>query len=246
MARDLNAWLAEIVGTFLLVFIGSGAGVLAPASTGALVPAFSHGLALFVIVVIIGRISGAHANPAVTLALASIGKFSWLRVPGYIVSQFIGAFLGALGVAVIYNVMPKVNPSVAPTMAAGVGMGTGLLAEALGAGILVIAVVAAVADSRIGLAGGVAGLAIGLALASAIFVIGPVTGAAVNPALGLSPFAVNTIFHYTPELTTTSLVVYLVGPIVGGVIAAWIYRIISAMPADRPVRSKQPVAAKKR
>ena len=87
----MNSWLAELVGTFLLVFIGGGAGVLAPGGTGMLIPALAHGLALFVIVVVVGRISGAHVNPAVTLSLASIGKFPWTRVPGYIVSQFIGA-----------------------------------------------------------------------------------------------------------------------------------------------------------
>ncbi len=247
MTREVKAWLAELVGTFLLVFVGSGAAVAVPLnSTGTLIPAFSHGLVLVVIVIVIGRISGAHVNPAVTIGLASVGKFSWARVPGYIIAQFIGAFIGALGVAAIYNEIPKVNPSVAPAMATGVGMGAGLLAEGLGAGILVIAVVAAAADSRLGLAGGMAGLAIGLALACGIFVAGPVSGGALNPALGLSPFAVNTLLHYTPELTTTPLVVYLVGPIVGGVIAAWIYRFISGMTADVPARTKQPVASKKR
>jgi len=248
MAREVNAWLAELVGTFLLVFVGSGAGILAPASAGALIPALSHGLALFIIVSVVGRLSGAHVNPAVTLALASIGKFPWIRVPGYIVSQFIGAFLGALTVIPLYSAItsPKANPSVAPALAPGVGMGVGVLAEALGAGILIIAIVAVAADARANLANGLAGLVIGLALASAIFVIGPVSGAAVNPALALSPFGVNAIFHYAPQLTTISLVAYLVGPIVGGVIAAWIYRLISGMTADVPSGAKQTVSTKRR
>lgn len=241
MAREVNAWLAELVGTFLLVFIGGGAGVVA-GTTGTIIPALAHGLALFVIVIVIGRVSGAHVNPAVTLSLASIGKFSWARVPGYLVAQFIGAGLGALGVVGIYGT----TASVAPTLTKGVGMGTGLLAEALGAGILIIAIIASVADTRANLANGMAALAIGLALACAVFVVGPVTGAGVNPALALSPYAIDAIFQHMPELGATQIVAYLVGPIVGGVIAAWLYQIISGTAAVRSPAVKQPVATRKR
>jgi len=250
MTRQLDSWLAEVVGTFLLVFIGGGAGVLAPSGTGTLIPALAHGLALFIIVSVVGGISGAHVNPAVTLALASIGKFSWLRVPGYLVAQFVGAGLGALAVAGIYGT----EKSVAPTLAAGVSLGTGLLAEALGAGILVLAVVAAAADTRRSLPNGFAGLVIGLALASAIFVVGPITGAGVNPALALSPYAVDAFFHHMLPLGVNQLAAYLAGPIVGGVVAAYLYSFMAHMPITQrlPVRQprKQPVkqttSAKKR
>jgi glycerol uptake facilitator protein len=252
MARGWNALVAELVGTFLLVFIGGGAGILAPQQAGMLVPAFAHGLALFIIVTIIGSISGAHVNPAVTLGLASIGKFSWLKVPGYLIAQFIGAALGALAVAGIYGT----QASVAPTLGKGVGLWTGVLAEALGAAILVITVVAAAADSRKNLANGVAGLAIGLALASAIFVVGPITGAGLNPALALSPYAVDAFFHHMPTLGANELAAYLGGPIVGGVVAAVLYALVSGMPGRRvglPARqpaqakqAKQPATAKKR
>jgi glycerol uptake facilitator protein len=248
MMRRLDALVAELVGTFLLVFIGGGAGVLAPvSSSGMLIPALAHGLALFIIVCIVGAVSGAHVNPAVTLSLASIGKFSWVQVPGYLVAQFVGAALGALAVAGIYGT----SASVAPTLAKGVSMGTGVLAEALGAGILVIAVVAAAADTRRAIPNGVAGLVIGLALASAVFVVGPVTGAGVNPALSLSPYAVDYLFHHMPTLGTEQLAAYLLGPIIGGVIAAYLYSYMAKLPVSRPAArvrqpAKQPAQAKKR
>jgi glycerol uptake facilitator protein len=249
MARQVDALVAELVGTFLLVFIGGGAGILAPVgSSGMLIPALAHGLALFIIVCIVGGISGAHVNPAVTLSLASIGKFSWMRVPGYLVAQFVGAALGALAVVGIYGV--DVKSSVAPTLTKGVGLGTGVLAEALGAGILIIAVVVAVADPRRSLPNGFAGLVIGLALAAAVFVVGPVTGAGLNPALSLSPYAVDFLFHYMHPLGVDQLAAYLVGPIVGGVIAAFLYCFMARMPIGQGVSSrqsaKQPVQAKRR
>ncbi len=236
MTRQMDSLLAELVGTFLLVFIGGGAGVgagvLAPSGTGALIPALAHGLALFVIVSVVGGISGAHVNPAVTLSLASIGKFSWLRVPGYLVAQFIGAGLGALAVAGIYGT----EASVAPTLTKGVGLGTGLLAEALGAGILVLAVVAAAADKRTSLPNGFAGLVIGLALASAIFVVGPITGAGVNPALALGP----SLFQHMKPFGVNQLAAYLAGPIVGGVIAAFLYSFMAHMPVAQRIPRRQP------
>jgi glycerol uptake facilitator protein len=250
MTRQMDSWLAEVVGTFLLVFIGGGAGVLAPSGTGTLIPALAHGLALFIIVSVVGGISGAHVNPAVTLALASIGKFSWLRVPGYLVAQFVGAGLGALAVAGIYGT----EKSVAPTLNQGVSLGTGLLAEALGAGILVLAVVAAAADTRRSFPNGFAGLVIGLALASAIFVVWPITRAGVNPALALSPYAVDAFFHHMPPLGVNQIAAYLAGPIVGGVVAAFLYSFMAHMPIARraPARQpakqpvKQPASARKR
>ena len=78
-----------------------------------------------------------------------------------------------------------------------------------------------------------AGLVIGLALASAVFVVGPVTGAGINPALSLSPYAINAILQHSPVLGTTELAVYLAGQIAGGVIAAWLYRTFARMPAER-------------
>ncbi|MGZ3584692.1 MAG: aquaporin, partial [Ktedonobacterales bacterium] len=100
----VERFLAEALGTFLLVFIGGGAAAMAGIaqargqSTGLanlLLVALAHGLALFVIVQVVGKISGAHVNPAVTLGLAAIGRFPWSDVLAYVLGQAIGAVVGA-------------------------------------------------------------------------------------------------------------------------------------------------------
>src|SRR5215470_5000555 len=99
----VERFLAELVGAFLLVFVGAGAATVTalalhsakatPTMADLLLIALAHGLVLFVIVLVFGKISGAHVNPAITLALASIGRFPWEEVFAYIVGQFIGAVL---------------------------------------------------------------------------------------------------------------------------------------------------------
>jgi glycerol uptake facilitator protein len=246
--------LAEVLGTFLLVFIGAGAGTslgaffkegLSPA--GLLLVALAHGLALLVAVYAIGKISGAHVNPAVSIALASVGKLGWVDAIYYIVSQLIGATLGALGVLVVFGRTQA--------LAAGVGATTfnpivthpiqAAAIEAFGAFILVLAIVSTAADKRS--PAGWAGLVIGFALAAAIMVAGTATGASVNPARTFGPDIVLTLFGGSQKLAGGATIwgeywVYVVGPIVGGVVAAWLYRLI-AQP-DRAEQADRPAAAK--
>src|SRR5579875_113045 len=147
--------MAEALGTFLLVLIGNGAGValtyagVLPTAGGLVVAALSHGLALAVIVNVIGRISGAHVNPAVTIALASIGRFPWRQVPEYLGAQFVGAFIAAGAILAIFG--NKVILASVPVLSRGINGWQGLLAEALGTFMLVIAIVATVADKRVNL-----------------------------------------------------------------------------------------------
>ncbi|HLV98875.1 MAG TPA: aquaporin [Ktedonobacterales bacterium] len=230
---------AEVVGTFLLVFIGAGAGTSLGAAfkggsspAGLLLVALAHGLALLVAVYAIGKISGAHVNPAVSIALASIGKLAWVDAIYYIVSQLIGATLGALGVLLVFGRDSALAAGVGATtfnatltnqfQAAGI--------EALGAFILVLAIVSTAADKRS--PAGWAGLVIGFALAAAIMVAGTATGASVNPARTFGPDIVLTIFGGKLNLLGGGTIwgeywVYVVGPIVGGLVAAWLYRFIA-------------------
>ncbi|HEU5366934.1 MAG TPA: MIP family channel protein [Ktedonobacterales bacterium] len=236
--------LAEVVGTFLLVFIGAGAGTSLgaafhkDASPGGLVlVALAHGLALLVAVYTIGKISGAHVNPAVSIALASVGKLAWVDAIYYIVSQLIGGTLGALGVLVVFGRDQALAAGVGATtfnpvttaalQAAGV--------EALGAFILVLAIVGTATDKRS--PAGWAGLVIGLALAAAIMVAGTATGASVNPARTFGPDIVLTFFGKDGHWS--QFWVYIVGPVVGGVVAAWLYRLIA-----RPDLAESEAAAK--
>jgi len=220
---EVEALLAEALGTFFLAFIGGGAGILAPAAQGTIIPALAHGFALFLAISVLGRVSGAHVNPAVTLSLASVGRFLWAQVPVYIIAQFVGAIVAAFGVEALYGK----NASIAPTIAAGVGGGTAFGAEAIGAMFLVVAVVAAAADPRLNLPDGWAAWVIGIALAAAIFVVGPITGSTVNPALGLGPYLVNWINGTLTDFGWLQFFVYGIAPIVGGVIIAWLYRFIA-------------------
>jgi glycerol uptake facilitator protein len=225
---EVEALMAEALGTFFLAFIGGGAGILAPPAQGTIIPALAHGFALFLAVSVLGRISGAHVNPAVTISLASVGRFPWAQVPWYIVAQFAGAILAAFGVTALYGK----SASIAPVIAPGVGGGTAFGAEAIGATFLVIAVVAAAADPRLNLPNGWAAWVIGIALAAAIFVVGPITGATVNPALGLGPYVVDWLEGTVKTFGWLEFFVYGIAPIVGGVVIAGLYRFIAGTNRD--------------
>ncbi|HEU5348448.1 MAG TPA: aquaporin [Ktedonobacterales bacterium] len=234
--------LAELVGAFLLTFVGGGVAAdvallhrnaqVGPVPTSDLVlVALAHGLILFVIVMVTGRISGAHANPAVTISLATIGQFKWSDVPGYIIAQVVGSVVGALAILIPFG---RDIASVAgthlgrPELATNTGLVAGLVAEGLGAGILVITIVALAADKRAPV--GWAGLGIGLALAAVIMIVGPVTGAAVNPARAFGPDVIS-IFFGAPSVNWIAFIVcYLIAPILGGIGAAWLYARMSRLP----------------
>ncbi|MBI4631475.1 MAG: aquaporin [Chloroflexi bacterium] len=164
--------LAELIGTFLLVFIGAGSGAT---NAGLVGVALAHGIALMVIIYAFGSISGAHVNPAVTIGLALTGK-------------------------------------VATQLAANVSPIAGVAVEAILTFFLVTAVFASgVANKN----GNMAGVAIGLVLTMDILMGGTLTGASMNPARTFGPAI--TLFDFN------NFWVYLVGPILGGAVAAVIY-----------------------
>lgn len=235
----VERFLAELVGAFLLVFVGAGAATVTaltlhntkavPTLAELLLIALAHGLALFVIVLVFGKISGAHVNPAVTLALASIGRFPWEEVFAYIVGQFVGAILGALALMAVYGKLAAtVGLLGRPSLATNTNLVQGIVIEAFGAFILVLAIVATAIDSRA--PAGWAGLAIGMALAAAIFVLGPASGASVNPARAFGPDLVSVLFGAAPVDWTAYVLCYLIGPIIGGAVAAFLYVYIARLP----------------
>ena len=142
----MSPFVGEIIGTMLLIILGDGvvANVLLNKSkaqnAGWMVIATAWGLAVAMAVYAVGRISGAHLNPAVTLGLAAIGKFSWSNVPTYIAGQMIGAFLG--GVVVWLHFLPHwaatedkgAKLAVFCTAPAIRNSGANLLSEAIGTG----------------------------------------------------------------------------------------------------------------
>ena len=218
----VGAAVAELIGTFILIFTGCAVAVAAilgrstagPGIYDSLAVALAFGLALVAIVAAIGHVSGAHVNPAVTLALAATKKFAWQYVPIYIGAQLVGALLGAIAVWIIYGDASRELANVAATFPVeGVGDLRALVAEILVTFILVFVIISVATDDRA--PAGVAPLAVGFALACGVFIAGPVTGGSLNPARTLGPMIVAFDF--------TAVWVYIVGPIIGAVLAALAY-----------------------
>ncbi len=218
----VGAAVAELIGTFILISTGCAVAVAAilqrptagPGIYDSLAVALAFGLALVVVVAAIGHVSGAHVNPAVTLALAVTKKFAWRYVPIYIGAQLAGALLGAIAVWVIYGDASRELANVAATFPAeDVGDLRALVAEILVTFILVFVIISVATDDRA--PAGVAPLAVGFALACGVFIAGPVTGGSLNPARTLGPMIVAFDF--------TAVWVYIVGPVIGAVLAALVY-----------------------
>jgi MIP family channel proteins len=180
MNQHLKPALAELIGTFTLVFIGAGA--LGDKIGGILGVALAHGIALMVIVYAWGAISGAHVNPAVTFGLAVAGKIDWVKAVWYWIAQFVGATIAA------YLLLYLVGKD------SGLGATTGsltktdavktLVVEAVLTFFLVTAVFGTAVSGRNGNA---AGIAIGLVLTMDILMGGALTGASMNPARTFGP-----------------------------------------------------------
>ncbi len=218
----LGSAVAELVGTFILIFTGCAVATAAilqrstagPLSYDSLAVALAFGLALTVVVAAIGHVSGAHVNPAVTLALAATNKFPWQFVPIYIGAQLVGAILGAIAVWITYGEPGRELTDVGATFPVeGVGDIQAFVVEVLVTFILVFVVISVATDDRA--PAGVAPLAVGFALACGVLIAGPVTGGSLNPARSLGPMIVAGRFD--------AVWVYILAPIVGAVLAAFVY-----------------------
>jgi len=229
MAR---AATAEAVGTFLLVLVGTAVATAATLGKNTAGPAYdslaialSFGLVLVAIVAALGQVSGAHVNPAVTIGLAVVGKFPWRYVPAYIIAQIVGAIVAALAVWVAYGQTAYDKAHLGtPTPAHGASDLQVVLVEALIAFLLVFTVMAVATDKRA--PAGIAPLSIGFALAAGVLLGGPVSGGAGNPARALGPEIVSG--------TYTAVALYIIGPLLGGVVAAVLYaRVVGAASAPQ-------------
>lgn len=207
---SLREELAELIGTFTLVFIGAGAGALASANGAGLVGvALAHGIALTVIVYAWGAVSGAHVNPAVTFGLAVSGRFPWLRALRYWIAQLLGGALAGFLLLAFLGRQGNLGMTV-PAQGVAVWQAIGL--EAVLTFFLVTAVFGSAVAQRNGDA---AGLAIGLVLAMDILMGGSLTGASMNPARSLGPaLAMGDL---------SALPIYFLGPGLGGAVAALVY-----------------------
>jgi len=208
-----KVFIAELIGTFALTFIGAGAGI---AGAGLLGVALAHGLTLAVFVYVYGNVSGTHVNPAVTFGLALNKTVSWAdAVVNYWIAQFLGATC-AVGMLALTGQDLSGAATTGPLTS---NMLPALLVEAVLTFFLVNSVLhAAVA----GKAGAMAGWTIGATLTFAILMGGQLTGASLNPARTFGPAI------YTGGLTQASTyVVYFVGPLLGAAVAAYVYKFLS-------------------
>ena len=241
--------LAEAIGTMLLIILGDGvvAGVLLAKSkaqdSGWIVITAGWGFAVAIAVYAVGRISGAHINPAVTVGLASIGEFEWSLVPGYIIAQMIGAIVG--GVIVWLHYLPHWAETEDPALKLGV-FSTGpairntpsnLISEVIGTFVLVFGVLAIVttfgpetitdAPLQAAFSTGLTPLLVGLLVWAIGLSLGGPTGYAINPARDLGPRIAHAILPIAGKGGSDWGYSWIpvVGPIVGGILGAVVFSV---------------------
>jgi aquaporin Z len=201
---------SELLGTFLLVTVGVGGGMVAARFGAAAVPgpvrAVSPGLMVTAIILFMGAVSGAHLNPAVSVAFALRGDFPWRRVGPYVVAQFAGAVLATL---LLMALIGKHGSAGLTLPGPGVATGTALAWEALLTTGLVSVVLGTASGAQ--QLGPIAALGVGSYIILAGLFGAPVSGASMNPARSLGPALV--LGNWT------SWWAYLVGPMIGAVLA---------------------------
>jgi glycerol uptake facilitator protein len=225
---------AETLGTALLVLVGPGsvvatlvlAGKAVPAITGAdlLGISFAFGLIITALVYALGKVSGCHINPAVTFGLAVTKRFPWREVPVYWVAQTIGAVLGAFAIWAIFgHTGIKLGMGATSFNQHTTAWGSAIFAEGIGTAMLMFAILGIV-DSRS--PGDLAGLVIGGVVVAIIMIVGPITGASLNPARAFGPELVSAIggglTHWNQLIP-----VYILPGLVGSGIAAVTYDFIA-------------------
>lgn len=216
---------AEFLGTLFLVFFGAGAAT--HAAGGVVGVALAHAFALALAVWIFGSVSGAHVNPAVSIALALRGRLAWVDTALYVVAQLVGAFVAVLLLWAVFGNDGRDAGLGATHVAGGVPLVGALIAEIIGTFLLVSAVYNLAVRERVPV--GFAGLGIGLALGAAILAVGVVSGASLNPARTFGPELVLTM---AGDPDWKNFWIYLIGPVVGAVAAVFAHDYL--IPTTKP------------
>jgi glycerol uptake facilitator protein len=233
----MTAFWGEVIGTMILILLGGG--VVAGASLkktfsnggGWIVITLAWGLAVTIAVYAVGSFSGAHLNPAVTIALATIGDFPWSDVPAYIVAQMLGAMIGAALVWLHY--LPHWKETDDPGTKLGV-FATGpaiphyfsnLLSEMIGAFVLVLGILFIGANT---FTDGLNPIVVGLLVVAIGMSLGGTTGYAINPARDLGPRIAHFILPIAGKGSSNwgYAWVPVVGPILGGALASAFYKAV--------------------
>jgi aquaporin NIP len=214
--------LAEALAAFALVFAGCGAVIANTVHAGALggigVSA-TFGLVIMAMIYATGHLSGAHINPAVTIAFALTRHFPLRDALAYVAAQLAGATAGALGLLAAWPGKPAHLGATLPS----VGAGTALLYEVLLTAFLMFVIVAVATDTRA--VGAAAALAIGGTVGLDALFGGPITGASMNPARSLGPALASGTWH--------DFWIYVAGPVLGAALGALAYQLVRGEPPRR-------------
>ena len=231
----LKKYIAEVIGTCVLVFMGCGSAMVlfvAP-DGGHLAVALAFGLSIVAMAYVIGNVSGCHINPAVSLGALLDKRISVTDFCGYVVSQVIGAIAGAALLFMLVNAfgVADLTGGLGSNGVANAGGPVGaLVVEIILTFIFVLVILGVTADSS---KGSVAGIVIGLTLTFVHIVGIPLTGTSVNPARSIGP----AIFAQGEALS--NLWVFIVGPLVGAALAALVYQIFKAKKNTSEENSKE-------
>ena len=247
----MQTLLAEAIGTMMLVLLGDGvvANVVLARTKGNnggwIVITTGWGVAVALAVYAVGRISGAHLNPAVTIALATIGSFPWAQVPGYIAAQMIGGFLGAVLVWLAY--LP--HWSATPDQASKLGVfSTGpairstagnVICEIIGTAVLLFGVLAIGANAQgwtkpgdvdlsLVFSRGLQPLLVGVLILGIGLSLGGPTGYALNPARDLGPRLAHAVLPIPGKGSSDWEYAWIpiIAPIIGGLAGAGLYAVV--------------------
>jgi glycerol uptake facilitator protein len=232
MPADLmRRLLAEAIGTALLIIFGAGAlvaavvvgkGQVAYPAIG--IVGLSFAIAVAAVVYAFGPVSGAHINPAVTIALAVVARFPRREVVPYVVAQLAGGLAGGLLVVGIFGSKAlTANVSGGTVVQPGYSFLQAGVAEGLGTALLLFVIMALAVDRRA--PSGWAGLVIGLAVAGEIMVIGPISNGSVNPARTFGPYSATSIAG--GSVPWHEFWLYCVAPVAGAVAAAITYEFVA-------------------
>lgn len=221
----MKKYVSEFIGTFVLVLLGCGSAAIAGSTLGTLGIAFAFGLAIVAMAYSIGKISGCHVNPAVSLAMLISKKMSLKDFIGYVIAQILGAIAGAAILKLIIVSSGNLDAIKSGLGANGygelstVGLNlTGALAvEIIATFIFVLVILGVTSDDKYS---SVAGLVIGLTLTLIHIVVIPLTGTSVNPARSIGPALL------VGGTALSQLWVFIVAPLIGAVLASLVWKAL--------------------
>lgn len=219
MNASFRPMFAEFLGTALFVFIGAGSVVANAMTAGGVTPlgiALAHGVGMAILISSLMSISGGHLNPAVSLGVFVAGRIDGRTLGRYVLAQLVGGIAGAALLKLLFaSTAVRAVTAGAPQLSLNIGFGQGIAIEAAFTFFLVSAVFGTAISSE---APKIGGFGIGLAIFVSALVVGGLTGAALNPARAFGPALVAWSFH--------SQAVYWIGPLAGGALAGWVWRVL--------------------